>query len=179
MVYCARVDPIPGQDVPLLLPPFAEEYVAECESMHWPSVYLGTAPALIAAAVPAGIVLSTLASSADANKASPAGELPEPSDAKSTPPSSSPARWPDPAKAERDAVAAVGRLNEVLRHEVERRFGVRRGEEGRDRSIGPRPSRAPAPTAAGRTASTIHDAPTSPGNESFLDNRVPPFGVWP
>src|SRR5579863_2292152 len=62
VVYCARVDPIPGQDVPLLLPPFAEEYVAECVSMHWPSLYFDTAPALDAAGAPAGTVLSTFAS---------------------------------------------------------------------------------------------------------------------
>jgi hypothetical protein len=36
---------------------------------------------------------------------------------------------------------------------------------------------APTPAAAGRTARTSHDAPTSPGNESFLDNRVSPFRV--
>jgi hypothetical protein len=78
--------------------------------MHWPSVYFGTAPAFTAAGLAAGIVLSTLASSADANNASPEGELRE---------------------TQPDTVAAIGGLDEVLRHEVERRFGVRRCEKGR------------------------------------------------
>ena len=98
MVYCARVEPIPGHDVPLLLPPFAAEYVAECGSMHWPALYFDTAPLFFVAAVPMGIVSSTFASSADANSAKPAGAFPVPFDAKSTPPSISPARWPEPPK---------------------------------------------------------------------------------
>ena len=64
--------------------------------MHCPTVSFGTAPLFLAAAAPAGIVLSTFASSADANRAKPAGALPVPFDAKSVPPSISPAKWPEP-----------------------------------------------------------------------------------
>jgi hypothetical protein len=92
------VPPIPGHDVPSPLPPFAEEYVEECGSTHWPTLFFATAPWFVAAAAPAGIVLSTLASSADANRAKPTGEFPVPSDAKSTPPSTSPASLPEPPK---------------------------------------------------------------------------------
>ena len=87
VAYCARVEPMPGHDVPLLLPPLAAEYVAECTSMHWPWLYFGTAPLFLAAAAPAGIVSSTFASSADAKRANPVGELPVPFDAGSMPPS--------------------------------------------------------------------------------------------
>ena len=96
VVYCARVEPIPGHDVPSALPPSVEEYDDECGSMHLPTSYFGTAPSFLAAGTPSGIVLSTLASSAEAKRAKPAGELPDPSLAKSTPPSRAPASDPEP-----------------------------------------------------------------------------------
>ena len=95
-------------------------------------------PLFFAAAAPAGIVLSTFASSADANRAKPAGEFPVPFDAKSTPPSISLARWPEPAKLNVTLFPPLARRNEVLCHEVERRLGVRRGEEGRGGRLGRR-----------------------------------------
>jgi hypothetical protein len=49
--------------------------------MHWPTLFFCTAFGFSAAAEPAGIVLSTLASSADANRAKPAGAFPVPFDA--------------------------------------------------------------------------------------------------
>src|ERR1700722_13170450 len=66
--------------------------------MHWPWLNLAMGPLFLAAGVSAGIVLSTLASSADANRASPAGELPVPFEAKSPPPSATPASLPEPPK---------------------------------------------------------------------------------
>ncbi len=174
MVYWARVEPIPGQAVPLLLPPFADEYAAECESMHLPTVFLGTAPGFAAAGAPAGTVLSTLASSADANKASPAGELPVPFAAKSTPPSITPARWPEPPKLNVTLLPPLA---------VWTKFCVMKSNAGSvfdaARKVVPvdwaEAGLAPTPTTPGRTATSRADAAASPGNENFLDNRVSPF----
>ena len=96
-------------------------------------------------------------------------------DAKSTPPSISPAKWPDPPKLNVTLLPplAVWTKSWVRKSNAGSVFDAARKvvPEGCAEAEPP-----PAPTAPGKTARTSHDAPTRPGSDSFLDNVVSPFG---
>jgi hypothetical protein len=81
-----------------------------------------------------------------------------------------PRQLPGAGETEGDAVPAVGRRDEILCHEVERRLGIRRTEEGRGRRLGRGRSGA-KPCDAGDHTRASPAAPTSPLMESFLNTK--------